>query len=1219
MRPIHFGPFALLLCFVFSAGGNTPLLAQIQLATDDAKPLSPEESRKLFKLPAGFRVELVAAEPLVADPVAIAFDARGRLFVCEIHGYNLEGYYDVLELNKTGELDRVVRRILASPEATRRAEQEQYGTVKLLEDTDGDGHMDRMAVWADRLPPCYGVAPALDGAIVLCAPDIVYLADRDGDGRAEVRETLFTGFGVGELWTRINSPRWGVDNWIYGVCGASSGGTIRGPKLAKEVELGAVCFRFKPDGSALEPCSGRTSGFGQAMTDWGERFLVTNQQHALFVAPLEHRYLARNPFYAAPNPVVNVSTYGHPARVYPTSQPDPWRLARSKDPAWVKFYGAAEATANGFFTAASGQAIYQAAQFPAEYRGNHFSVDNAQNLIHRCLLERSGASYAVRRPKADEETEFLTTPEQWFRPVNLSVGPDGGLVVVDMYRAIIEDYSAIPRFLQQLYIESLVAGADRGRIWRIVAGGPVGPRRLDLTKATAAELVAKLADPNAWWRRTAQRVLVERGDRSAAGPLVFLAKTGETPQARLHALYALEGLGSLDPAVVEHALGDPHYGVRVHALRLAERWLAASPDLLAKAAALADDPDPSVRLQAGFTLGETKAPRAVAALARLAAAHGGDPWIQAAILSSSADTADGLLASILAQGERAAEARRLIRPLASVVGARRDEAQLGALLEALAGVTAGDSAALATEALRGLVEGLGRGKAVALGSDKGRLALRRLLISPSQETRELALQAARLLKLADTPELMAAYQTAARVARDAARSVEDRQAAVATLAAAPYAVLAPAAKELLDPRQPLDLQLAAVGALSLGEDPAVGSVLLTGFNRFTPKLQAAALDAVFARQNRLPKLLDAIENRTVPVSGLDAFRRLQLEENADPDIRRRAKALLAGATKADRKDLVARYQAALKDPRDPVRGKKVFQEQCAKCHKLAGEGFEVGPDLSSVLSRPDDTLVSDVMDPNNQITVGFRKYVVTTEDGRIFDGVLAAETATSVTLRKEEGKEETILRKDIDEMEASSISMMPEDLEKQVQPKDVADLIAYLRQALGPAAPPSITLFDDNPRFADLLAEGEGRARIVTEGAFAGRACLAVTPPQRWSLEIPGWRYTIAEKPGPGEFRYLRFAWKSRGGQGVMIELAADGQWPPGDRPLRRYYAGKNTTGWAAVSVADRAPGEWVVVTRDLWKDFGAFTLTGIAPTAMGGEALFDKIELLRTLDGVSR
>ena len=176
---------------------------------------------------------------------------------------------------------------------------------------------------ADRLPPCYGVVPARDGVIVFCAPDIVYLGDTDDDGQTDVREVLFTGFGVGELWTRINNPRWGIDNWIYGVSGMNSGGTIRGPHLPQDVELGSVCFRFQADGSALEPESGWTHGFGQAMDDWGDRFLCTNQQHVLHVVPLPHRYLVRNPFYAAPDLTRNVSGYGHPAAFIRRASPIP--------------------------------------------------------------------------------------------------------------------------------------------------------------------------------------------------------------------------------------------------------------------------------------------------------------------------------------------------------------------------------------------------------------------------------------------------------------------------------------------------------------------------------------------------------------------------------------------------------------------------------------------------------------------------------------------------------------------------------------------------------------------------------------------------------------------------------------------------------------------------------------------------------------------------------
>jgi hypothetical protein len=159
-----------------------------------------------------------------------------------------------------------------------------------------------------------------------------------------------------------------------------------------------------------------------------------------------------------------------------------------------------------------------------------------------------------------------------------------------------------------------------------------------------------------------------------------------------------------------------------------------------------------------------------------------------------------------------------------------------------------------------------------------------------------------------------------------------------------------------------------------------------------------------------------------------------------------------------------------------------------------------------------------------------------------------------------------------------------------------------------------VPLFEDDAAFPSLLTEGDGRAEIETTDRFSGRISLAVSPPQRYSGRIPGWEFPIRENPRPGEFRYLRFAWKQRAGHGAMLELADDGRWPPPEAPRRRYFSGKNTTGWAAICVADLPPTEWTVVSRDLWADFGDFTLTGLAPTAMGGEVLFDRIELLQTL-----
>jgi putative membrane-bound dehydrogenase-like protein len=1177
---------------------------KIRQATDAPKPLSPRESRKRFRLPRGFHVECVAAEPQLTEPTGICFDARGRIFVCELHGYNRDGYYDILELNKSGVLDRAVRRIPASPAAVRRAAKETYGTVRLLERNKA-GRVVRSTVFADRLPPCYGVVPARDGVIVLCAPHIIYLAGRDGEGKATVRETLFTGFGVGEIWTRISNPCWGPDNWIYAACGQGSGGLIRGPHLKKPVRLGSTCFRFKPDGSRFEPVSGGTSGFGLALDDWGNRFLCTNQQHALFVAPLPYQALARNPYTPALDPVVNISTYGHPARVFPTSQPDPWRRKRGSQAEWVKFYGAAETTA-GLFTSACAPTLYLADQFPRAYRGNHFSCEPAQNLIHRCLLEPKGAGFSARR--ADNKREFLSSSDQWFRPVNLAVGPEGALYVVDMYREIIEDYSAIPRYLQQQYVESLRNGHDRGRIWRVFHGKKPPALNANLAAASTKRLLAELASPNAWRRQTAHRLLVERLDKKAILDLKRLARSGTTPQCRLHALYVLDGLKALTPKLVGGALDDEAPGVRVHALRLAERWLE-KPRLLERVLKKTGDPDLRVRLQLAFTLGASTSRDVLPALARLAEADGQDRWVQTAILSAVAERSAALARLLATRGRRG---RALLRPLAAVTGARSDGGEIAGLLKWLAHLS-GKRAAVRTAVLTGLIDGLARSPSRRRLPAAGRRNLERLLTKAPAAEQPLVLRLAGLLRAHNSPTFKAVRRRFVRTARDEKRPAAERVAALASLAGAPPGELAPLGK-LLDARQPLDVQLAAAAVLATA-DVATVKRLFTRWKSYSPRVRTAILDAVCRRQDRLALVLDAIEKKLVEPGSLPALRQTQLRESRDPTIRRRAKALLAARpTSKERQRVLARYKAALTLRRDAKKGRSVFQKQCARCHRLGGTGVAVGPDLAAVQNRPDESLLVDILDPSSTLVPGYRAYTVTTRGGRVFTGILAAETATSVTLRREEGKEDTILRKDITSLAASAVSLMPDGMEKEISPQDMANLIGYLREALRPARR-RVVLFDGEAAFAGQLKEGDGKAVVTRKERYLGQPSLRVTPPQRFAARIPGWGYRIVEKPGPGEYRYLRFAWKAPAATGVMLELADNGAWPGAGEARRRYYSGRNTTGWKAVRVSKEVPRDWVVVTRDLWKEFGSMTLTGLAPTAMGGPAFFARIELLPALE----
>jgi glucose/arabinose dehydrogenase len=250
------------------------VLAQIPEPVDAPGPLTPEQTAASYRLPPGFRLEVIASEPLIASPTGVCWDEQGRMFVSELHGYNLEGQLDVEELNKTGKLDTEVRRVQAEEKFKRAAEAGTYGVVKLLQDTNGDGRMDQALTWSTNLSPAYGLVPARGGVIVACAPDIVFLADRDGDGVAEVREKLFTGFRTGALERGINAPQWGTDGWIYFGRGWG-GGRISSARLSAPVTLPGSDFRIRADGSSIEPVSGSTHTFGFAMMEAGDRFTVT--------------------------------------------------------------------------------------------------------------------------------------------------------------------------------------------------------------------------------------------------------------------------------------------------------------------------------------------------------------------------------------------------------------------------------------------------------------------------------------------------------------------------------------------------------------------------------------------------------------------------------------------------------------------------------------------------------------------------------------------------------------------------------------------------------------------------------------------------------------------------------------------------------------------------------------------------------------------------------
>ncbi|MBM3832837.1 MAG: c-type cytochrome [Verrucomicrobia bacterium] len=886
--------------------------ADIPPPTDAPKPLTPEQSAASYRLPSGFRMELVASEPLIASPTGICWDERGRMFVCELHGYNLAGQLDIEELNKTGQLDTQVRRVQAGEKFKRAAMTGTFGVVKSLYDTNKDGHMDRADIWANDLPPAYGLIPSRGGVIVACAPDIIFLADRDGDGKAEVREVLLTGFGTGELERGINSPQWGVDGWIY--FGRGWGGSkITGPKLREPVALPGSDFRIRPDGSAIEPVTGGTHTFGFATTESGDRFVVTTTVPGIFVAPLPWRYLTRNPNAATPS----VEAPTGDRRAYSLAPPHPWRQKRADDPAYFKYYfdryGAAESESTGWFTSVCGPLIYRDRALPGLH-GAYFVCEPSGNLIHRAIVETEGSALKLRRFPGEEKSEFAASRDPWSHPLHLMHGPDGSIWVIDYYREIIEDYSAIPRHLQQQY--GLYAGHDRGRIYRLTHRDA---RRFSPVSFSALEtrsLVHEMASPLLWRRQTAQRLLTERTNKSAPPALRALLRRNDLePSAIISALRTLDGLGPLSPKDVRPFIAHRDPAVRIHALQLADRWFSKENGRALLEAALpaaAVEQNPRVQIQFALSLGETTDPRAFAMLTRYARERLGARWMDAALLSSLRQREVQMLAELLRESGNSAP---LLEPLARSIAAGRDEAELARVFRLIGAARPETQSAV----LRGLAQGRKNAPKRSLGdkSDRDRLAT------------------------------FAASHSAS--VRDSARALEQTFVPVI---ADDKALLAPA---------------------------------------------------------KLP-ISDDVSEAT--------FRQ---------------------------------FLAALSRPRDSKRGHEIFVQACAACHRIGRDGYEVGPDLIGQIGASDESLLREILMPNERIRPGFETTLVELRDGGSAVGLLKVDGATSLTLVQPNGVEEVLLRKDVTGVRRLATSLMPSF--ETVAPADVANLLSWLRGQLSVAGP----------------------------------------------------------------------------------------------------------------------------------------------------------------------
>jgi mono/diheme cytochrome c family protein/glucose/arabinose dehydrogenase len=552
-----------------------------------APPLTPEQALQSFKLPDGFRIELVAAEPMAEAPIAAAFDPEGRLWVLEMRAFmpNVDG---------VGETAPV-------------------GRISVLDDTNGDGRMDKSTIFLDGLVMPRAFMLVRGGLLIAEPPNLWFCRDLNGDGKADEKHLVANDYAVEadpKLGTRYNpehsanSLLWALDNWIY-----SANYNSRFRNVAGLWQREPSAFRGQ---------------WGLSQDDFGRLFFNSNSDQ-LRADLVPSHYLTRNPNLRNPT--------GANVQLAKNQAVWPGRV----NPGVNRGYQKGQLREDGTlatFTAACGPVIYRGAQFPAEFRGNAFLAEPTGNLIRRNILSERDAGLTATNAYAN--AEFLTSSDERFRPVNLHNGPDGALYIVDMYHGVIQHRNYVTSYLRQQILErGLDKPTNQGRIYRVVHATTKPEPRPQLSKASSAELASMLSNPNGWWRDTAQRLLVERGDLSVVPHLKSVAGSSANALGQLHSLWTLEGMAQLDPQTCRVALNSAHSKVRAAAIRQSELLLRtpAKSEIIPQLLKLADDPNADVQLQLALTLGEITDPQAATAMEAIFHRNAANPLIRDAVVA----------------------------------------------------------------------------------------------------------------------------------------------------------------------------------------------------------------------------------------------------------------------------------------------------------------------------------------------------------------------------------------------------------------------------------------------------------------------------------------------------------------------------------------------------------------------------------------------------------
>ncbi len=970
------------------------------VAIDPAKDLPrypavpPDKAIATWKVKPGFHLELAAHEPQVRSPIAISFDERGRMFVCEMIDYS--------------ELRDVTPHL---------------GRISVLEDRDHDGYCEHSQVFADDLAWPTGLIWANGGLYVIATPDILFFKDLDGDGKAEVREVAFTGFGTGLKLLNVqglaNCPQWGQDNRIHVLAGGGNRGVITSPKRPSQagIELGGKDFWFDPRTYEFG-LEGGGAQYGMSFDNYGRKFACSNSDHLQYWV-YDDRYANRNPYFAMPPARQSIAADGGACEVFRISPDEPWRIIRTR---WrvagvVKGMVEGGGRVSGYFTGATGTTIYRGDQYGEAFLNNSFTGDAGGQLVHRKIISPSkdGISLVGKRPADEQGYEFAASTDTWVRVVNFANAPDGCLHIIDMHREIIEHPWSIPDEIKAHL--DLNSGSDMGRIFRLVKdGAPRTGQSIDLASASTAELVEALSHTNGWHRDTAQRLLYERQDKSAL-PLLEKVLAGGNALATLHALGTLQGLGALTDDHLAAALRPAAPSVNERVLQLlSERLLGRPSDSLIAALAKANL---STNRRTAFQ---------VALMMRDLL-----PYLERSDASAAGELADNFFAeciwkqydaAAIRSAHLASHAETAVLTLPFLIATQAEFPNAPTHIEQLIELTAVAIASRDKVPLPSV-----RAQDFSLESFIDYLVANPRYVRPFAAGLR---RAGSTLSAIDTEQkLTPVFTKAAATAQDTAVPIPERVAAIDILSLAEPADRTNLSDVLFtDPSA--EIQLAAIRAFG----PS-----LAHFANHAPLVKAAAITALLVRDATATALLN---HPAFKPADLTASQVQALIHHKNAKLATLAKDKLVSVIPLSRSAVLAKFQQCIFAPGDKTRGQSQYLARCMACHRAGGLGLQVGPDLVTVKTKGREALLTAILDPHKEVAAQFIAYTVSTKDNQTVVGIITDDNATSLTLTMIGGVTRTIPRSEIKGSTSNGQSLMPEGLETGMTADDMADLLAFI-------------------------------------------------------------------------------------------------------------------------------------------------------------------------------